>query len=161
MAVSIVLLLRTFFLWRLKGSKYFCLLCVQCPVFIFLSLYKVFSPSCEMILHLDITWNKSSSVWCWSMFPFCSFFFFVGIMIQLFKVKEKHRELAENGKTAIKKQSAGELRLHKGFCSRSLVSNNVFFLTFTIRNIFVLVVVSSPSWVTDKFISIQVVHFGR
>ena len=37
-------------------------------------------------------------------------------MIKLFKVKEKQRELAENanGKTPIKKQSAGELRLHKG-----------------------------------------------
>lgn len=73
-------------------------------------------------------------------------------MIRLFKVKEKHRELAENGKTAIKKQSAGELRLHKGFCSRSLVSNNVFFLTFTIRNIFVLVVVSvHPELLTNLY----------
>ncbi|KAK7845180.1 nedd8-conjugating enzyme ubc12 [Quercus suber] len=37
-------------------------------------------------------------------------------MIKLFKVKEKQRELAENanGKTPVKKQSAGELRLHKG-----------------------------------------------
>lgn len=37
-------------------------------------------------------------------------------MINLFKVKEKQKELAEsaNGKTPIKKQSAGELRLHKG-----------------------------------------------
>ncbi|KAG6762808.1 hypothetical protein POTOM_033331 [Populus tomentosa] len=36
-------------------------------------------------------------------------------MIKLFKVKEKQRELAENanGKSPIKKQSAGELRLHK------------------------------------------------
>lgn len=41
-------------------------------------------------------------------------------MIKLFKVKEKQRELAENsnGKPPVKKQSAGELRLHKGkFCS--------------------------------------------
>lgn len=37
-------------------------------------------------------------------------------MIKLFKVKEKQRELAENanGKGHVKKQSAGELRLHKG-----------------------------------------------
>ncbi|CAN4095409.1 unnamed protein product [Withania somnifera] len=37
-------------------------------------------------------------------------------MIKLFKVKEKQRELAENanGKPPVKKQSAGELRLHKG-----------------------------------------------
>lgn len=82
-------------------------------------------------------------------------------MIRLFKVKEKHRELAENGKTPIKKQSAGELRLHKGFCSRSLVSNNVFSFTFTIRNIFVLVVVSvHPELLpTGKLISIQVCPF--
>lgn len=41
----------------------------------------------------------------------------VGIMIKLFKVKEKQKELAENanGKPPGKKQSAGELRLHKGF----------------------------------------------
>jgi ubiquitin-conjugating enzyme E2 M len=39
-----------------------------------------------------------------------------GAMIRLFKVKEKQRELAENanGGVPIKKQSAGELRLHKG-----------------------------------------------
>jgi len=38
-------------------------------------------------------------------------------MIRLFKVKEKQRELAgnANGGAPIKKQSAGELRLHKGF----------------------------------------------
>lgn len=37
-------------------------------------------------------------------------------MIRLFKVKEKQREIAENanGKPPVKKQSAGELRLHKG-----------------------------------------------
>lgn len=40
-------------------------------------------------------------------------------MIKLFKVKEKQREIAENnnGNTPVKKQSAGELRLHKGFIS--------------------------------------------
>lgn len=44
------------------------------------------------------------------------FFLVVGNMIRLFKVKEKQRELAEsaNGGAPIKKQSAGELRLHKG-----------------------------------------------
>ncbi|CAI9771439.1 unnamed protein product [Fraxinus pennsylvanica] len=38
-----------------------------------------------------------------------------GAMIKLFKVKEKQRELAANasGKPPVKKQSAGELRLHK------------------------------------------------
>jgi len=38
-------------------------------------------------------------------------------MIKLFKVKEKQREQAENasGGPPVKKQSAGELRLHKGF----------------------------------------------
>ncbi|KAL6538016.1 hypothetical protein OROGR_012004 [Orobanche gracilis] len=38
-------------------------------------------------------------------------------VIKLFKVKEKQREAAENanGKPPGKKQSAGELRLHKGF----------------------------------------------
>uniref|UniRef100_A0A2P2KKS5 NEDD8-conjugating enzyme Ubc12 n=1 Tax=Rhizophora mucronata TaxID=61149 RepID=A0A2P2KKS5_RHIMU len=37
-------------------------------------------------------------------------------MIRLFKVKEKQRELAENanGGPPLKKQTAGELRLHKG-----------------------------------------------
>ncbi|KAI9073122.1 hypothetical protein K1719_044899 [Acacia pycnantha] len=38
-------------------------------------------------------------------------------MIKLLKVKEKQRELAENasGGVPINKQTAGELRLHKGF----------------------------------------------
>jgi hypothetical protein len=42
--------------------------------------------------------------------PFCR------NMIRLFKVKEKQRELAgnANGGAPTKKQSAGELRLHKG-----------------------------------------------
>ncbi|KAH1046375.1 hypothetical protein J1N35_037159 [Gossypium stocksii] len=45
-----------------------------------------------------------------------NFNIYVGVMIQLFKVKEKHRQLAENanGGAATKKQSPGELRLHKG-----------------------------------------------
>ncbi|KAI7729723.1 hypothetical protein M8C21_020928 [Ambrosia artemisiifolia] len=44
------------------------------------------------------------------------------IMIKLFKVKEKQRELAENsnGKPPVKKQSAGELRLHKDISELNL-----------------------------------------
>jgi hypothetical protein len=40
-------------------------------------------------------------------------------MINLFKVKEKNKEnaAAANGKPAVKKQSPGELRLHKGLLS--------------------------------------------
>ncbi|KAF3439034.1 hypothetical protein FNV43_RR17309 [Rhamnella rubrinervis] len=43
-------------------------------------------------------------------------------MIRLFKVKEKQRELAENanGGAPIKKQSAGELRLHKDITELNL-----------------------------------------
>ncbi|KAL6213553.1 hypothetical protein ACLB2K_013000 [Fragaria x ananassa] len=43
-------------------------------------------------------------------------------MIKLFKVKEKQRELAENanGKTPVKKQSAGELRLHRDISELNL-----------------------------------------
>ncbi|MBA0832463.1 hypothetical protein Goarm_016852 [Gossypium armourianum] len=45
-----------------------------------------------------------------------NFNIYVGVMIRLFKVKEKQRELAENanGGAPTKKQSPGELRLHKG-----------------------------------------------
>ncbi|MBA0653532.1 hypothetical protein Goklo_020697 [Gossypium klotzschianum] len=44
-----------------------------------------------------------------------NFNIYVGVMIRLFKVKEKQRELAENanGGAPTKKQSPGELRLHK------------------------------------------------
>ncbi|GJU96662.1 NEDD8-conjugating enzyme Ubc12-like protein [Tanacetum coccineum] len=44
------------------------------------------------------------------------------IMIKLFKVKERQRELAENsnGKPPVKKQSAGELRLHKDISELNL-----------------------------------------
>lgn len=50
-------------------------------------------------------------------FVICFQYYAVGKMIKLFKVKEKQRELAENanGNIPVKKQSAGELRLHKGF----------------------------------------------
>lgn len=42
-------------------------------------------------------------------------FWIVEDMIRLFKVKEKQKELAKNANgESIKKQSAGELRLHKG-----------------------------------------------
>lgn len=55
-------------------------------------------------------------------------------MIKLFKVKEKQRELAENanGKPPVKKQSAGELRLHKGhsFCCFPPPSLYLFVLSF-------------------------------
>ncbi|CAK7339519.1 unnamed protein product [Dovyalis caffra] len=46
----------------------------------------------------------------------------LGAMIRLFKVKEKQRELAENanGGVPIKKQSAGELRLHKDISELNL-----------------------------------------
>ncbi|KAF3953999.1 hypothetical protein CMV_020606 [Castanea mollissima] len=49
-------------------------------------------------------------------------YFSSGKMIKLFKVKEKQRELAENanGKTPVKKQSAGELRLHKDISELNL-----------------------------------------
>ncbi|KAG8389967.1 hypothetical protein BUALT_Bualt01G0034500 [Buddleja alternifolia] len=51
-----------------------------------------------------------------------------GAMIKLFKVKEKQRELAENanGMPPVKKQSAGELRLHKGFSQSSAVMNCLY-----------------------------------
>lgn len=46
-------------------------------------------------------------------------------MIKLFKVKERQREIAEsaNGRAPVKKQTAGELRLHKGltYLSNSMV----------------------------------------
>ncbi|XP_068665781.1 NEDD8-conjugating enzyme Ubc12-like [Aristolochia californica] len=43
-------------------------------------------------------------------------------MIKLFKVKEKQREIAENanGRAPVKKQSAGELRLHKDISELNL-----------------------------------------
>ncbi|KAJ0010536.1 hypothetical protein Pint_34580 [Pistacia integerrima] len=51
-------------------------------------------------------------------------FYDLGKMIKLFKVKEKQREIAENananGKSPIKKQSAGELRLHKDISELNL-----------------------------------------
>ncbi|KAI3785540.1 hypothetical protein L1987_44659 [Smallanthus sonchifolius] len=54
--------------------------------------------------------------------PFHKTFHPTGIMIKLFKVKEKQRELAENsnGKPPVKKQSAGELRLHKDISELNL-----------------------------------------
>ncbi|CAN6563108.1 unnamed protein product [Malus baccata var. baccata] len=50
------------------------------------------------------------------------FFTFSGDMIRLFKVKEKQRELAENanGASPVKKQSAGELRLHRDISELNL-----------------------------------------
>ncbi|KAM7516284.1 hypothetical protein LguiA_005867 [Lonicera macranthoides] len=48
-------------------------------------------------------------------------------MIRLFKVKEKQREVAENsnGKGPVKKQTAGELRLHKDISELNLPSTCV------------------------------------
>ncbi|WJZ83735.1 hypothetical protein VitviT2T_003391 [Vitis vinifera] len=53
---------------------------------------------------------------------FDCFNFQAGKMIKLFKVKEKQREIAENanGKAPVKKQSAGELRLHKDISELNL-----------------------------------------
>ena len=49
-------------------------------------------------------------------------------MIRLFKVKEKQRELAENanGGAPVNRQSAGELRLHKGGFNLSISWTIVF-----------------------------------
>lgn len=57
-------------------------------------------------------------------------------MIRLFKVKEKQRENAENanGRAPGKKQSAGELRLHKGM----LDSFYTVFLIFPLENSFTI-----------------------
>lgn len=56
-------------------------------------------------------------------------------MIKLFKVKEKQKELAEsaNGKSSIKKQSAGELRLHRGIESNIFIwmTGIIYFKLFT------------------------------
>ncbi|KDP38468.1 hypothetical protein JCGZ_04393 [Jatropha curcas] len=41
-------------------------------------------------------------------------------MIRLFKVKEKQKEISDNGKAPVKKQSAGELRLHKDISELNL-----------------------------------------
>ena len=51
-------------------------------------------------------------------------------MINLFKVKAKQRETAENvnGKAPVKKQTAGELRLHKGIVEGHFLIH-VFLLT--------------------------------
>jgi len=53
-------------------------------------------------------------------------------MIKLFKVKEKQREQAENASNGVpvKKQSAGELRLHKGYL---LIELFTFLLCSTAR----------------------------
>ena len=53
---------------------------------------------------------------CDTSFPgkFLDLIFIVGNMIRLFKVKEKQRAENTHGTTGVKKQSAGELRLHKG-----------------------------------------------
>jgi hypothetical protein len=54
----------------------------------------------------------------------------IGKMINLFKIKgqKKDDSASTNGKHAAKKQSPGELRLHKGLSFRS----NVFVLNFIV-----------------------------
>lgn len=73
---------------------------------------------------LVIFWDAQNHIYCPNQST-C----FVGDMIKLFKVKEKQRELAENasGGVPVKKQSAGELRLHKGlYLNLSIVFANYF-----------------------------------
>jgi len=57
-------------------------------------------------------------------------------MIKLFKVKEKQREQAENASNGVpvKKQSAGELRLHKGYLIE-LFTFFFFFVCFIVLNL--------------------------
>lgn len=67
----------------------------------------------DIFNNVDAFFFKHKNICCsLIVIPFC-----VGDMIRLFKVKEKQRELAENsqGGVPVKKQTAGELRLHKGF----------------------------------------------
>ncbi|CAI9763699.1 unnamed protein product [Fraxinus pennsylvanica] len=69
----------------------------------------------SFFLHLTFLFKTQPSL-------LCGFFNQAGTMIKLFKVKEKQRELAENsnGKPPGKKQSAGELRLHKDISELNL-----------------------------------------
>lgn len=46
-------------------------------------------------------------------------------MIKLFKVKEKQRAENPNGAAPVKKQSAGELRLHRGILSSQVLKNSM------------------------------------
>lgn len=48
-------------------------------------------------------------------------------MIRLFKVKEKQKEEAQNanGRGNFKKQTAGELRVHKGYSFYVNISSNI------------------------------------
>jgi hypothetical protein len=64
--------------------------------------------------------RKSGSSTDWSLISNCdSFLFLYRKMINLFKIKGQKKEEAASaaGKTPVKKQSAGELRLHKGLLS--------------------------------------------
>lgn len=60
-------------------------------------------------------------------------------MIKLFKVKEKQREIAENanGKPPVKKQSPGELRLHKGCLLRDQCPFILFLVLLWVFLIFI------------------------
>lgn len=57
-------------------------------------------------------------------------------MIRLFKVKEKQRETAENAKDEAvrRKQTAGELRLHKGLLVYSIHYFTPKFPSFFLQN---------------------------
>lgn len=76
-------------------------------------IYNVFLNICNNVELVISEQNEYAQLNC---FYNCSFEV-VGDMIRLFKVKEKQKEDAENntGGTPVRKQCAGELRLHKGF----------------------------------------------
>ncbi|CAL5371165.1 unnamed protein product [Camellia sinensis] len=69
-------------------------------------------------LSLELAKSKSSDYGVTLLFPpsFTTSLPSPATMIRLFKVKEKQREITENtnGRGAVKKHTAGELRLHKG-----------------------------------------------
>nr|DAD39064.1 TPA_asm: hypothetical protein HUJ06_013387 [Nelumbo nucifera] len=69
-------------------------------------------------------------------------------MIKLFKVKEKQREMSENanGRAPIKKQSAGELRLHKGFSYKCLFAFSFTKVIRSLSNVLIILnnIISSP-----------------
>ncbi|KAK8587568.1 hypothetical protein V6N13_086548 [Hibiscus sabdariffa] len=69
--------------------------------------------NCKHELHIAANWNR---------IDFAPAFHRAGAMIRLFKVKEKQKELAENanGGSPIRKQTAGELRLHKDISELNL-----------------------------------------
>lgn len=72
----------------------------------------MFSRMFMQMIFVKFTWVLVNDYYCSLLM--------LGDMIRLFKVKEKQRELAQNanGGVPVKKQSAGELRLHKGLCPK-------------------------------------------